>query len=173
VKEQFCGLVFRLGTPYVERRRGAITDSAYPFAGDILLYQARGTEIRNFIRQQIAEAAGPRVVLAHSLGGIACVDVLVAEQNDVQLLVTVGSQAPFLYEINALQSLAYGKPLPSHFARWLNIYDLRDFLSYKGGKIFPGRVTDVAVDNRQPFPASHSAYWENAHVWSAISKELP
>jgi hypothetical protein len=69
VKEQFCGLVFRLGTPYVERRRGAITDGAYPAAGDILLYQARGKEIRNFIRQQVAEAAGPRVILAHSLGG--------------------------------------------------------------------------------------------------------
>ena len=173
VKEQFCGLAFRLGTPYVERRRGAITDAAYPAAGDILLYQARGKEIRNFIRQQVADTSGPRVILAHSLGGIACVDLLAGEPLDIQLLVTVGSQAPFLYEINALQSLAYGEPLPAHFAKWLNIYDLRDFLSYKGGKIFPGRVTDVAVDNRQPFPVSHSAYWENDAVWDAIAKEVP
>jgi hypothetical protein len=173
VKQQFCGLVFRLGTPYVERRRGAITEAAYPAAGDILLYQARGKEIRDFIRQQVAEAAGPRVILAHSLGGIACVDLLVAEPLDIQLLVTVGSQAPFLYEINALQSLNYGEPLPAHFAKWLNIYDLRDFLSYKGGKIFSGKVTDVPVDNRQAFPVSHSAYWENDDVWDVIAKELP
>jgi hypothetical protein len=88
------------------------------------------------------------------------------------LLVTVGSQAPFLYEINALQSLAYGEALPAHFPKWLNFYDLRDFLSYKGGKIFPGRVKDVAVDNRQPFPVSHSAYWENDAVWRTIKEEL-
>jgi hypothetical protein len=173
VKQQFCGLVFRLGTPYVERRRGAITDAAYPAAGDVLLYQARGKEIRNFIRQQITDTSGPRVIVAHSLGGIACVDLLVAEPLNIQLLVTVGSQAPFLYEINALQSLAYGEPLPAHFAKWLNIYDLRDFLSYKGGKIFPGKVIDVAVDNRQPFPVSHGAYWENDDVWDAIAKDLP
>ena len=173
VKQQFCGLAFRLGTPYVERRRGAITDAAYPAAGDILLYQARGKEIRDFIRQEVSDASGPRVILAHSLGGIASVDLLVAEPLGVQLLITVGSQAPFLYEINALQSLTYGEPLPAHFAKWLNIYDLRDFLSYKGGKIFPGKVTDVKIDGRQPFPLSHSAYWENDDVWSAIAKELP
>ena len=172
VKEQFLGLVCRLGTPYVERRRGAVTDAAYPAAGDILLYQARGQEIRNFIRQQIADAEGPRVILAHSLGGIACVDLLVAEPLEVQLLVTVGSQAPLLYEINALQSLSYGEPLPAHFAKWLNIYDLRDFLSYKGKEIFPGKVKDVLVDNRQPFPASHSAYWSNPAVWDTIAEEL-
>jgi hypothetical protein len=172
VKQQFCGLVCRLGTPYVERRRGAITDAVYPASGDILLYQARGKEIQNFIRQQVAAASGPRVILAHSLGGIACVDLLVAEPLDIRLLVTVGSQAPFLYEINALQSLAYGEALPAHFPKWLNFYDLRDFLSYKGGKIFPGRVKDVAVDNRQPFPVSHSAYWENDAVWRTIKEEL-
>ena len=172
VKQQFCGLVYRLGTPYVERRRGAITDAAYPASGDILLYQARGKEIQNFIRQQVAAASAPRVLLAHSLGGIACVDLLVAEPLDIRLLVTAGSQAPFLYEINALQSLAFGEPLPAHFPKWLNFYDLRDFLSYKGEEIFRDRVKDVVVDNRQPFPVSHSAYWENKTVWETIKGEL-
>jgi hypothetical protein len=173
MKEKLGGLVCRLGTRYVARRRGALTDAAYPASGDIVLYQARGKEIRSFIRQRIAGVAGPRVVLAHSLGGIACVDLLVSEPIDVDLLVTVGSQAPFFYEINALQSMPHGTPLPGGFPSWLNIYDLRDFLSYVGGKIFPGRVTDVEVDNRQPFPASHSAYWSNGAVWTAIAKELP
>jgi hypothetical protein len=98
--------------------------------------------------------------------------LLVAEALDVKLLVTVGSQAPFLYEINALQSLPFGHALPSHFPRWLNIYDLRDFLSYKGSTIFPGKVKDVKVDNKEPFHWSHSAYWTNDHVWNAIAEEL-
>jgi len=172
VKQQLGGLVLRIATCKGMRQRGALSDASSPFAGDILLYQARGQEIRKFIREQLTNAAPPRVLLAHSLGGIACVDLLVAEALDVKLLITVGSQAPFLYEINALQSLPYGQPLPPHFPRWLNIYDLRDFLSYKGAAIFPGRVKDVKVDNKEPFHWSHSAYWSNDNVWKAIAEEL-
>lgn len=108
------------------------------------------------------------------MGGIACVDLLVQQQlSQVELLVTVGSQAPFLYEINALYSLEYGQLLPEHFPEWLNIYDLRDFLSYVGKKVFPDRVQDVRVDSKQPFPRSHGAYWTNAKTWEAIISRLP
>lgn len=159
---------------YVKRRRGAITDASYPAAGDILLYQARGEAIRAFIRQEIRRAQPPVVVLAHSLGGIACVDLLVAEAiPEVELLVTAGSQAPFLYEINALWGLRHGEPLPAHFPSWLNLYDLRDFLSYVGANVFPNRVQDVAVDSRMPFPRSHGAYWTNPATWKAIIPRLP
>lgn len=162
----------RLGTRYARRQRGALTDAAYPFPSDILLYQARGHEIRAFIRECIRQAPPPVVLLAHSLGGIACVDLLVGEPMDVELLVTVGSQAPFLYEIGALQSLPFGSRLPEQFPRWLNIFDRRDLLSYIGAGVFHGRVRDVEVDNRQPFPAAHSAYWRNPAVWKAIFQEL-
>ena len=172
VKQQSLGLVARLSSPYFVRRRGAITDSTTPAAGDILLYQARGDEIGGFIRDCIVATPRPRVVVAHSLGGIACVDLLMAEDLDVRLLVTIGSQAPFLYEIGALRSRKYGEPLPPHFPKWLNIYDHRDFLSYVGAKLFPGRVTDVRVDNKQPFPMSHSAYWANPEVWQAVAGAL-
>lgn len=173
VKDQLGAFVSRLGTRYVANRRGAVSDAAYPGAGDILLYQARGHEIRNFIKSRIKEAAPPRVLLAHSLGGIACVDLLASEALGVELLVTAGSQAPFLYEINALHSLPHGQELPNDFPRWVNIYDLRDFLSYVGERIFRGRVKDVRVDNREPFPASHSAYWSNPTVWGVIRGVLP
>jgi hypothetical protein len=118
------------------------------------------------------------VLLAHSLGGIACVDLLIEEDltHKVAGLITVGSQAPFFYEIGALQTLPYGQPLPAHFpARWLNIYALRDFLSYVGDQpgIFPGRVVDVLVNNQQPFPEAHGAYWANDETWKAIAEFLP
>jgi pimeloyl-ACP methyl ester carboxylesterase len=166
--------MLKRGVNYAQRHRGAISDAAYPFAGDILLYQGRGDQIRGVIREAIHRAVPPVVLLAHSLGGIASVDLLALEPLPVDLLITVGSQAPFLYEINALHSLAYGDPLPPHYPpRWLNIYDLRDLLSYRGEGLFPGRVTDVKVDNRQPFPDSHSAYWTNAQVWDTIVARLP
>jgi hypothetical protein len=153
----------------IGNRRGDFTDNTSPMVGDILLYQGRGQKIRDFIESYIKEAKDDVVLIAHSLGGIACVDLLVEKQPEkVKLLVTVGSQSPYFYEINALQSLEYGKPLPSKFPSWLNIYDLNDFLSYIGGNIFPEKVQDILVDNKQPFPKSHGAYWRNKGMWKAI-----
>ena len=168
------GLALRLATARARRRRGALTDATYPGAGDILLYQARGDRIRSFIAKQVAAAAEPVILLSHSLGGIAAVDLLAAQPLPaVQLLVTVGSQAPFLYEIGALWSLAHNDPLPAHVPTWLNIYDPRDLLSYVGASLFPDRVEDVEVNNGQPFPQAHSAYWANPKVWDAIVLRLP
>ena len=160
-------------TQWGANRRGAFSDAAYPIAGDIMLYQARGEAIRARIRDHILAAAEPVHLLAHSLGGVACVDLLATEALPVQQLITVGSQAPFLYEINALPCLPFGHPLPASLPPWLNIYDRRDFLSYIGASVFPGRIVDRCVDNRQAFPASHSAYWWNSEVWEAIRSTLP
>jgi hypothetical protein len=174
----FKGIASRLVTQRVARKRGALTDAAYPAAGDIMRYQTRGSGIRTFIRQVVADATAGEpnasvMLLAHSLGGIACVDTLIEGSiPGVDRLVTVGSQASFLYEIDALASLSYGEPLPPHFPAWLNIYDGRDFLSYVAAGLFPGRVTDYEVDNGQPFPQAHSAYWQNEAVWQRIGRFL-
>lgn len=180
VKGLVTDLALGLGTNKIQRQRGAIMDGAYPFAGDILVYQAKGAAIRRFIRDQVLsdKVKPPVVLLAHSLGGIACVDLLIEEDltHKVAGLITVGSQAPFFYEIGALQTLPYGAPLPAHFpAQWLNIYDLRDFLSYVGNQpgIFPGQVVDIGVNNKQPFPEAHGAYWANDETWQAIAEFLP
>jgi hypothetical protein len=39
--------------------------------------------------------------------------------------------------------------------------------------IFPGRVVDVLVNNQQPFPEAHGAYWANDETWKAIAEFLP
>ncbi len=168
-------------TLYGTWRRGKLSEQSFPAAADILLYQSRGQAIRDFIRQTIARAiethGQPVTLLAHSLGGIACVDLLLEENPPpVELLITVGSQAPLLYEANALVSREYtAEPLPQSFPRrWLNIYDPRDFLSYVARGVFHGpEIKDVRVNNGQPFPHSHISYWDNREVFDAISKELP
>lgn len=166
------------GTHYVRRRRGAVSDAASPFPADILFYQARGERIRELIHRRIEETAeedgGPIVVLGHSLGGVACVELLIETdlRDSVRYLVTAGSQAPLFYEMDMLRTLPVGTPLPDHFPPWLNLYDRSDFLSYVGERVFPDRVTDQPVDNRRSFPDSHSAYWSNTNVWQEIRRAL-
>lgn len=172
LQQKAGGLLASIGTWYARRHRSSLSDVSIPAAGDILLYQARGEEIRNLIRSRIEEVDSPVVLLAHSLGGVACAEVLLASPLGTRLLVTVGSQVPFLYEIGALRGMEVGSDLPDHFPSWINIYDSRDFLSYIGAGVFPGRVRDVEVDNQQPFPAAHGAYWENPQVWTAIEEAL-
>ncbi|GGX64085.1 alpha/beta hydrolase family protein [Streptomyces hiroshimensis] len=163
----------RAGFRYAVRRRRALTEAAHPAAGDVLRYLAHGEAVRQGLRAVLDGLEGPVTVMGHSLGGIIAFDTLAGRAHPaVRLLVTVGSQAPFLYEIGALPSLRHPAGLPGHFPPWLNLYDRRDLLSHVGGPLFPGRVRDVAVDNRQPFPASHSAYWTNPAVYAAIAGEL-
>ncbi|MEU1816286.1 hypothetical protein ABZ543_13970 [Streptomyces roseifaciens] len=163
----------RAGFRYAVRRRRALTEAAHPAAGDVLRYLAHGEPVRQGLRRLLDGIEGPVAVMGHSLGGIIAFDTLAGRAHPaVRLLVTVGSQAPFLYEIGALPSLGHPAELPGHFPPWLNVYDRRDLLSHVGSLLFPGRVRDVAVDNRQPFPASHSAYWTNPAVYAAVAEEL-
>jgi hypothetical protein len=174
VTKPLLGLAKGIGTARGRRGRRVLTDSASFLAGDIILYQVRGEQIRGFIAKCIRDLDKEVVVLAHSLGGIAAVDVLV--QNDlsdrVRALITVGCQAPYFYEIDALVSLRFGQQLPSHFPRkWLNIWDPNDFLSFLAAGIFTSNaVKDYEVRSRAPFPDAHSAYWDQEAVWTKIGK---
>jgi hypothetical protein len=152
-------------------RRGKLSDFSSPAVGDILRYQSRGQEIRNFIEEQATNSTC--AILAHSLGGIASVDWVASKETPIEYLVTAGSQAPYFYEIDALVSRSFGSGLPKFFPKWLNFLDPRDFLSYRAAKIFPGFAQDKWVDNGQPFPESHGAYWNNDEVWEEIKQFLP
>jgi len=114
------------------RQRSDLSNMVSPPAGDILKYQVRGEAIRALIKDTIKATQDDVILFAHSLGGVACVDLLVStEILQVSHLITVGSQVPYLYEIDALWSLRPGMKLPDTFGcRWLNVYDRSDFLSY-------------------------------------------
>ena len=160
-------------TRWAERNRRVLYDQHAYKAADTLYYQARGQKIRDHIRKRICDAGDEVVVLCHSLGGIAVVDLLIEKpMPQVRQLITVGSQAGFLYEMGALVSLPYPELLPESFPPWRNIYDTADFLSYRAEGAFPGRVGDFRVDNRQPFPQAHTAYWDNPEVIAEIGRRL-
>jgi len=167
------------GGKYAAKRRGQMTDLTTPGVGDILYYQSRGEKIRNFIGKTLREN-GVSAILAHSLGGVACVDWLADKErrkegkHTVEKLITIGSQAPYFYELGALASRRFGSGLPEFFpAKWLNFFDRADLLSFQGKEIFPGHIEDCEVESGQPFPDSHSAYLQNdEQVWKKIAEFL-
>ncbi|MGW5636326.1 hypothetical protein [Streptomyces sp. NPDC003832] len=164
---------------FLDRKRGEVTSEKASEIGDILRYQSRGEHLRAHLEKVIGSSPEPPVVIGHSLGGIALVDTLALASRrqpplPVRLLVTAGSQAPFLHELGALAGLEPGDQLPSGFPDWLNIYDRRDVLSYLAEPVFRGdaRVTDHEVCSDMPFPVSHSAYWKLAPVFQRIAEAL-
>jgi hypothetical protein len=161
------------GGRYVSGHRGKVTDLTSPGVGDIIRYQGRGGVIRNYIGRQVKEYKAT-IILAHSLGGVAVVDWLATAERPVEYLITMGSQAPYFYEVDALVSRPFGAGLPEFFPKnWLNFFDRTDILSYKGARVFPKRVVDREVKSGLPFPESHSAYFQNdKQVWKKIAKFL-
>ena len=171
---QFFADLFAKPATYIARQRRSQWSRAIANPiGDILLYQSRGREIRDYLKAKIAAQPAPVVLMAHSLGGIASVDLLASGEAKVDRLITFGSQAPFLYEMGALESM---KPptQPQAFPPWLNLWDGNDFLSYLAEPVFGEScdVTDVRITTGRPFPASHSAYLGSAGTWAAIRQFL-
>jgi len=169
----------RATSRFGEEHRGAAMDSMAEFVGDIVRYQAKGHHVRNFIAATIedVDSSNDVVVVAHSLGGVAAFDLL-AESSlpAVKLLVTVGSQAPVLHEMDALSSLDWDEGLPGHFPeRWLNVYDRSDPLSFLAEPIFgDDRVRDFETHTTTPFIESHSDYFfgQRQSLWRAVLDAL-
>jgi hypothetical protein len=160
---------------WLRRRRGNFTYGATPYVGDLMVYLTRGQALRDRIADVVARARPPVVLVGHSLGGIACVDLLVQRHlSTVGALLTVGSQAPYLYTIDALPCLRFGDQLPAHFVkRWINVYDRRDLLSFVAGRVFAGWAADRHIDNRAPFPRSHNAYLANREFHDLLGSVIP
>lgn len=168
----FWDLAKKAASGYIKSRRTRITRSAVFPIGDILLYQKHGDRIRSFIRDKVIQSPKPIALLAHSLGGIACVDMLASGQvRDVKCLVTAGSQAPLFNELDCLAGIRRGDPLPSGFPPWMNFYDRNDFLSFVASRIWPS-VLDEVSDSGMPFPDSHGAYFSNPKNWEIIKSFL-
>jgi hypothetical protein len=169
------GFAKNLGTRYARRKRGALSDLTCPVIGDVLRYQGRGDAIRERIATSIQAQPEGVVVLAHSLGGVALVDTLLLQPHlraRISQLVTVGSQAGFFYENDALVGLAFGELMPSDFPRWMNVYDRADMLSFLTVPLLGVHADDQVLNNGQPFPQSHSAYWSNPALYDLIAARM-
>lgn len=158
---------------------------------DVLSYLRRPDEISGYVSAELdhiaADRDGRRVVAAGlSLGGIILVDALsrrVAGGAEpplpADLLVTVGSQSPFLLACDALGELRRSGPRPLRpFVPWLNVWNPDDYLSYPAGPIFGDAVRpraalrDVVGRDGSAFPAVHGRYWDDDTTYAAIADML-
>jgi hypothetical protein len=175
LRAKVVGFAETLGTNYaVARRRRMMGLSSAAFA-DILYYQRRGQDIRDYVAHSLHGRERPLTVVGHSLGGVILVDLLSSDSAPpVDLLVTVGSQAPLFYAIDALENLRPGAG-PEPFTPWLNIYNEEDLLSFCAERVFPGNesIVDCPVDAGVGFPESHSAYWGVEKVFDEIKAHWP
>ncbi|WP_158102754.1 hypothetical protein [Lentzea kentuckyensis] len=160
----------RLGGWAAERWRVPFTDGAQPAMGDIVRYLTRGDDLRAAIAGVVEAADDDVVLVGHSLGGIASLDLMLMDSLPaVRTLVTVGSQGPLLFELDALPGLAVGADLPAGLPPWFNYYDRKDVLSYLAAPIFPGWAVDVEVDNEEGMPTAHSAYFDNKRFYDSLA----
>lgn len=177
VGDFFKKIFLRVATGRARAHRYPLTVMGVNFWSDILHYVRRGEAIRDLIRKTIDGAERPVVVLAHSLGGIACVDLL-SEENppSIDLFVTAGSQSPVLFAMDALETLRPPKLNALPARRWMNFFDPNDLIAFRAGAVFHDAdhvVEDINLPSGQPFPVSHGAYFVNPAFWERIAQEWP
>jgi hypothetical protein len=152
---------------HFEQNRQRVSKRIFQLVGDILLYQRHGDEIRRYISEKLETLPQKKLIVAHSLGGIAAIEVMLQRPLGMaDQVVTIGTQVGLLQEMGALNRTSWDNN--SSF-RWLNIFDRSDYLSYLVKPMWPNAV-DCEVSSGLPFPESHSAYFSNPDVWSRIKK---
>ncbi|PWW25196.1 hypothetical protein JD79_04394 [Geodermatophilus normandii] len=177
-------IVGPIATRMAMRKRVTYMKPLSDFIRDVAFYIQRGEQVRGYLASELRQhgTGEPVVLLGHSLGGIAAVDLLAdptvmsgPDPLNVDLLVTVGSQAPYLYLLDALSSLSPRSPnRVQPFSPWLNIYNREDLLSFCAEGVFVNAagVHDEPVDADVPFPMSHSAYWTVDRTYELIREQL-
>ena len=116
------------------------------------------------------------ILVGHSFGGVILFDILThfRPQLQCQLLVTVGSQVALFAEMGRYvnqapltAAFAANQPAkrPGNVARWLNIFDLTDFVAFGVKDVFSG-VEDFAFEADAYPLLSHAAYFDtpNFHL---------
>ena len=181
-------------TMLMSHLRSNLMQVATSYVGDVMMYLARAAALRQFVHNTVIQAckqrpAEPLVIIAHSLGGVIAYDYAAdpafIDRPPIDLLVTMGSQVALFAEYGLFQgstSPAESGPLahrpiykaPRRCGQWLNFYDPADFLSFPIGRVFPGAAEgDQVCPAGKPFPASHSAYWDNNQLYEAIAAAYP
>ena len=181
-------------TMLVGHLRSNIMQVATSYVGDVMMYLARAAALRQFVHNTVIEACRqrpnePLVIIAHSLGGVIAYDYAAdpafADRPPIDLLVTIGSQVALFAEYGLVQGATMPVELgpraqrpiykdPQLCDRWLNFYDPADFLSFPIGRMFLGAAEgDQICSAGKPFPASHSAYWDNNQLYEAIAAAYP
>lgn len=186
----------RVSGQVVSAGRTPIHKTLSIFLGDAFKYlQMRGTKDQpgTIIETVVADldaavaaktAADPYLILiAHSMGGNICYDILSYYRPDLQVdaFVTVGSQVSLFEELKLFNLRVPNVPGPggdrvpklSNIARWLNIYNTNDVLSFACDRVF-AEVVDYEFPAGSLFGmrAAHGLYFERISFYERLAYRL-
>ena len=197
--KRIIGLAYKKIQNISDNIRGRVVTSARTvalqrytlFLGDAFKYvQYRGDkehpgaivrEVMKYldIARDAQSATDPLILIAHSMGGNICYDILSYYRPDIHVdfFITVGSQVPFLRDLELLNKkdanipgTGGGKvPKLKNVKYWLNVYNTSDFLSFPCDPIFEG-VTDYKYNSGifiNPM-TPHSAYFSQTSFYEEL-----
>ena len=169
--------------------RPAISEIAGRFVGDVFTYLEKREPIIDCVLADVRAADEARregdkelYLVGHSFGGIVLYDILTRFAPEVrcQLYVTVGSQVALFAEMGRLAAQAditaafangAAAPRPASAERWVNIYDLTDFVGFGTRGVFGG-ARDYKFET-DAFPLiSHVAYFDTPRFFARLRERV-
>jgi hypothetical protein len=184
-----------LSLTLLSKGKDPLLDKAKFFLGDILEYAVRGyaedAELSETVKQALDDVAqhrsqtNPLVVVTHSFGASVFYDLLTSNRftAPVDLWVSVGAQVSFFAEMRFFQNSPDPDDVPGvdpehnrlkrpqNVARWVNVYDPADVLSFLYEPVFEG-VKDVKLKDGANVANSHGAYWGSVDFYEAVREAL-
>jgi hypothetical protein len=172
--------------------RSTVQRKVTAFLGDIFVYLnsgMRGEKIREIVGSAIRAGAAsrshgnPLIIIAHSMGGNICYDLLSSRLADIEVdvFVTVGSQVGFFEElklfsmsdelVHARAQVSKVTP-PATIRNWLNVLDVADPLAFTVEAIFGPPAIDFSYNTGAGLLASHSAYWIRPSFHAKLGERL-
>jgi len=175
--------------------RRALSDGVAQTLGDIVVYHEKKAKLHSRLFERLREndktlgsEENPVTVLAHSLGGIICLDAALGcevfengedgEERDetlhIKRFLTFGTQAAFFHIISPRSGISQYKPgspveLPSTIGRWCNLWHPLDILAFTAGKVFKFSDGTAPADYRIDSTLSeewHFKGWLHSSYWS-------
>ncbi len=163
------------------------------FLGDVLEYikqrhkDGADGPIAAAVAGTIADAMAARtadderlIIITHSMGGNVVYDLMSDLRKDLScdLLVTVGSQVGLFAELGVFPAVvppadpkADRAPAPANVARWINVYDRQDGLSFAAGGVFD-KVEDFAYSTGSSLLGAHSTYFERPSFYHRLAGKI-
>ncbi|BCJ76192.1 hypothetical protein CS0771_57360 [Catellatospora sp. IY07-71] len=182
-----------IGRPFMTQLRPLVHRPSALFLGDVLEYVAQRHKdgvhgpIATIVGNKIAEAMADKsadddrlIIIAHSMGGNIVYDLMSDLRDDLScdLLVTVGSQVGLFAELGVFPAVSPPGdpkvdrvPKPTNIARWINVYDRQDGLSFATGGVFEG-VEDFEYSTGAGPLGAHSTYFIRPSFYHRLGSRI-
>jgi hypothetical protein len=154
-------------------RRGPINDPG-PIVKEVCKHFQEADALRN-------AKGGPLIVIGHSFGGMISYDIFTSYMKalKVDLFVSVGSQVALFEEMKLYHASNRNLPTPQtpkmakpeNVARWLNVFDSNDVLSYVCEGVFDG-VKDFLFETGSSAVSAHSDYFVRPSFYFRLGERL-